>query len=123
MAILKHINVHNSNYHDFITYVLFQHDNHARPIYNERHKMILRENVLIDAINTTPWSYNIDCQISNRQYKKNRDPRDIKSHHFILSFDPKDAECGLTLEKAQALGMEFAQKHFSGHQCVIATHD
>ncbi|MBQ8935090.1 MAG: relaxase/mobilization nuclease domain-containing protein [Oscillospiraceae bacterium] len=123
MAILKHINVHNSNYHDFITYVLFQHDNHARPIYNERHKMILRENVLIDAINTTPWSYNIDCQISNRQYKKNREPRDIKSHHFILSFDPKDAECGLTLEKAQALGMEFAQKHFSGHQCVIATHD
>ena len=61
LAILKHINVHNSNYHDFITYVLFQHDSHARPIYNERHKMILRENVLIDAINTTPWSYNIDC--------------------------------------------------------------
>ncbi|MBQ8935101.1 MAG: relaxase/mobilization nuclease domain-containing protein, partial [Oscillospiraceae bacterium] len=123
MAILKHINVHNSNYHDFITYVLFQHDSQARPIYNERHKMILRENVLIDSINTTPWSYNIDCQISNRQYKKNREPRDIKSHHFILSFDPKDAECGLTLEKAQELGMDFARKHFSGHQCVIATHD
>ena len=123
MAILKHINVHSSNYHDFITYVLFQHDSHARPIYNEQHKMILRENVLIDAINTTPWTYNIDCQISNQHYKKNREPRDIKSHHFILSFDPRDAECGLTSEKAQALGMEFARKHFSGHQCVVATHD
>ena len=122
MAILKHINVHNSNYHDFVTYVLFQHDSHARPIYNAQHKKILRENVLIDAINTTPWSYGIDCQISNRQWKKNREPRDIKSHHFILSFDPKDVECGLTLEKAQALGMEFARKHFSGHQCVVATH-
>ena len=122
MAILKHINVHNSNYYDFITYVLFQHDSHARPIYNDQHKKILRDNVLIDAINTTPWSYGIDCQISNRQWKKNREPRDIKSHHFILSFDPKDAECGLTLEKAQALGMEFAQKHFGGHQCVVATH-
>ena len=47
----------------------------------------------------------------------------MKQHHFILSFDPKDVECGLTLEKAQALGMEFARKHFSGHQCVVATHD
>ena len=35
MAILKHIYVHNSNYHDFITYVLFQHDSHARPIFEE----------------------------------------------------------------------------------------
>ena len=123
MAILKHLSVHNSNYHDFITYVLFQHDNHTRPIYDEHHIKILRENVLIDGINTTPWTYNIDCQISNRHWKKNMEKRDIKQHHFILSFDPKDVECGLTLEKAQALGMEFAQKHFSGHQCVVATHD
>ena len=27
------------------------------------------------------------------------DERDIKQHHCILSFDPKDAECGLTPEK------------------------
>ena len=123
MAILKHLSVHNANYHDFITYVLFQHDNHARPICDEHHIKMLRENVLIDGINTTPWTYNIDCQISNRQWKKNLEKRDIKQHHFILSFDPKDIERGLTLEKAQALGMEFAQKHFSGHQCVVATHD
>ena len=123
MAILKHLAIHGSNYHDFITYVLFQHDSHARPIYDENHVKHLRENVLIDAINTTPWTYGIDCQISNRFWKKNRDRKDIKQHHFILSFDPKDVECGLTIEKAQALGMEFARKHFSGHQCVVATHD
>ena len=123
MAILKHLNVHNAKYHSFIIYVLFQHDDHARPIYNERHKMIMRENVLIDAINTTPYSYNTDCQLANQHWKKNMDERDVKQHHFILSFDPKDVECGLTLERAQALGMEFARKHFSGHQCVVATHD
>ena len=123
MAILKHLAIQGSNYHDFITYVLFQHDSHARPIYDENHVKHLRENVLIDAINTTPWTYGIDCQISNRFWKKNRDRKDIKQHHFILSFDPKDVECGLTIEKAQALGMEFARKHFSGHQCVVATHD
>ena len=123
MAILKHLAVHNSDYHAFITYVLFQHDSHARPIYDHNHVKKLRENYLIDAINTTPWTFNLDCQRSNRQWKKNREPREIKSHHFILSFDPKDVECGLTMEKAQALGMEFARKHFSGHQCVVATHD
>ena len=123
MAILKHIAVHNRNYHDFITYVLFQHDSHARPIYDHNHVKRLRENYLIDAINTTPWTYNLDCQRSNRQWKKNREEREVKQHHFILSFDPKDVECGLTMEKAQALGMEFARKHFSGHQCVVATHD
>ena len=123
MAILKHLSVHNSNYHDFITYVLFQHDSHALPIYNVHHLKVLRENVLIDGINTTPWTYSIDCQISNQHWKKNMDERDVKQHHFILSFDPKDIECGLTLEEAQALGLEFARKHFSGHQCVVATHD
>ena len=123
MAILKHLAVHNADYHAFITYVLFQHDIHARPIYDHNHVKKLRENYLIDAINTTPWTYNLDCQRSNRQWKKNREEREVKQHHFILSFDPKDVECGLTLEKAQALGMEFARKHFSGHQCVVATHD
>ena len=83
MAILKRINVRNDNYHDFITYVLFQHDNHARPVYNENHVKRLRENYLIDAINTTPWTFNLDCQRSNRKWKKNREPREIKSHHFV----------------------------------------
>lgn len=123
MAILKHLAVHNADYHAFITYVLFQHDSHARPIYDHNHVKKLRENYLIDAINTTPWTYNLDCQRSNRQWKKNREEREVKQHHFILSFDPKDVECGLTMEKAQELGMEFARKHFSGHQCVVATHD
>ena len=123
MAILKHLAVHNADYHAFITYVLFQHDSHARPIYDHNHVKRLRENYLIDAINTTPWTFNLDCQRSNRRWKKNRDEREVKQHHFILSFDPKDVECGLTMEKAQELGMEFARKHFSGHQCVVATHD
>ena len=119
MAILKHLAVHNADYHAFITYVLFQHDSHARPIYDHNHVKKLRENYLIDAINTTPWTYNLDCQRSNRQWKKNREEREVKQHHFILSFDPKDVECGLTMEKAQALGMEFARKHFSGHDKCI----
>ena len=124
MAILKHLNVHNRCYQDAVTYFLFQHDEHARPIYNERHKMILRDNVLIDAINTDVWSYNVDCQIANRKWHKNQGGRDIRSHHFIISFPKEDRdEHGLTPEIAQEIGMEFARKHFGGHQCLIATHD
>ena len=124
MAILKHLNVHNPCYQDAVTYFLFQHDEHARPIYNERHKMILRDNVLIDAINTDVWSYNVDCQIANRKWHKNQGERDIRSHHFIISFPKEDRdEHGLTPEIAQEIGIAFARKHFSGHQCLIATHD
>ena len=124
MAILKHLNVHNANYHDAVTYLLFQHDEHARPVRNERGKMVLRENVLIDAINTDVWSYALDCNETNQLWKKNRSAREVKSHHFLLSFSKEDADQnGLTLELAQQMGMDFARKHFGGHQCIVATHD
>ena len=124
MAILKHLNVHNANYHDAVTYLLFQHDEHARPVRNERGKMILRENVLIDAINTDVWNYALDCNETNQRWKKNRSTREVKSHHFILSFPKEDADQhGLTPELAQQMGMDYARKHFGGHQCIVATHD
>ena len=124
MAILKHMNVHNANYQDAVTYLLFQHDEHAQPVRNERGRMILRENVLIEALNTDIWSYAVDCNATNRQWRKNNSAREVKSHHFILSFPKEDAEeHGLTPELAQQMGMDFARKHFSGHQCIVATHD
>ena len=124
MAILKHIPSHNKFYQDAVNYFLFQHDDHARPIYNAQHKMILRDNVLIDAINTDVWSYSTDCQIANQHWGKNREKREVKSHHIIISFPKEDRDKhGLTPEIAQEIGMEFARKHFGGHQCVVATHD
>ena len=124
MAILKHISSHNKFYQDAVNYFLFQHDDHARPIYNAQHKMILRKNVLIAAINTDVWSYGADCQIANQHWGKNREKRDVKSHHFIISFPKEDRDKhGLTPEIAQEIGMEFARKHFGGHQCIVATHD
>ncbi len=48
---------------------------------------------------------------------------EIKSHHYIISFDPKDKEeCGLTGERAQQLGLTFAKKNFPGHQALVCTH-
>lgn len=121
---MKHLNVHNSCYQNAVTYLLFEHDEQAHPIYNKRGKMTLRKNILIDALNTDIWSYAFDCYATNHKWHKNCDKREIKSHHFILSFSKEDADLhGLTPELAQELGMEYAQRHFSGHQCIIATHD
>lgn len=36
---------------------------------------------------------------------------DVKSHHYIISFDPKDRELGLTMEQAQKMGLEFTKQH------------
>ena len=36
----------------------------------------------------------------NEHFKKNRSKSEIKSHHYIISYDPADAiECDLTGEK------------------------
>ena len=41
----------------------------------------------------------------------------------IISFDPKDAvENGLTMERAQALGLQFCKDNFPGHPAIVCTH-
>ena len=48
---------------------------------------------------------------------------DIKSHQYIISFDPRDAaDNSLTMEKAQALGLKFCEENFPGHPAIVFTH-
>ena len=46
----------------------------------------------------------------------------MKAHHYILSFDPRDAEVGLTMEEAHAMAVRFAREWFGGHVGVVFTH-
>ena len=63
------------------------------------------------------------CLLANRKYNKNNHPDDIKSHQYILSFDPRDAaDNGLTMERAQALGLNFCKENFPGHPAIVCTH-
>ena len=49
--------------------------------------------------------------LANRKYDKNNHPDDIKSHQYIISFDPRDAaDNGLTMEKAQALCLLYTSR-------------
>ena len=124
MAILKHIASKNADYGEAQRYLLFQYDEHTKkPILDENGELIPRKEYYIDGINCDPFSFDLECKELNAQYHKNQNFDDIKSHHYILSFDPKDTEeHGLTGEKAQQLGLEYVQKNFPGHQALVCTH-
>ncbi|MBP5169326.1 MAG: relaxase/mobilization nuclease domain-containing protein [Oscillospiraceae bacterium] len=65
----------------------------------------------------------IACMRANLHFGKNNLRGDVKSHHYIISYDPRDAEDhGLTVDRAQELGVEFCRKNFPGHQAMIVTH-
>jgi len=124
MAILKHTTSKNANYNDALFYLLFEHqENSMKPTLDENGKMIRRKGYILDGINCDPFTYAEECRELNEQYHKNQTAGEIKAHHYILSFDPEDQiDRGLTPEKAQALGMEYAKKNFPGHQTIVCTH-
>ena len=123
-AILKHIAVKSSNYAKMQQYLLFKHDpRHRQPILDEEGRMIFREAFIMGGINCDPFNFDTDCIQLNQQYGKNSRYGEIKAHHYIISFAPRDrTENGLTPEKVQAIGMEFARKFFAGHQVLVVTH-
>ena len=60
---------------------------------------------------------------ANLRYGKNQRREDVKSHHYIISFDPRDGpDNGLTVDRAQELGEKFCAEHFPGHQALVCTH-
>lgn len=77
----------------------------------------------MDGINCDPFTFDMACKELNAMYHKNESYEEIKSHHYIISFDPKDtAENGLTGERAQRLGLKYARKNFPSHQALVCTH-
>ena len=124
MAILKHISSKNADYGEAERYLIFQHDEYTqKPILDENGHMLIREEYYLDGINCDPFTFAAECQETNAYFHKNQSYNDINSHHYIISFDPKDRdEHGLTGELAQQLGVEYAKENFPGHQALVCTH-
>ena len=124
MAILKHIASKNADYGEAERYLIFQHDEYTqKPILDENGHMLIREEYYLDGINCDSFTFAAECQETNAYFHKNQSYNDIKSHHYIISFDPKDRdEHGLTGELAQQLGVEYAKENFPGHQALVCTH-
>ena len=147
MATIKHLSSKNSNYAAAVSYLTFQHNEYTGlPILDEKGRPKLRDSYLLDTLECGESSFAMACLIANRKYGKNGGREDVKTHHiwrhppkrmliylcaartaghtkYIISFDPKDAvENDLTMERAQALGLQFCKDNFPGHPAIVCTH-
>ena len=124
MATFKHISSKNADYGAAEAYLTFEHDEFTmKPTLDETGRLILREDYRIATLNCGEEDFAVACMRANLRYGKNQKREDVKSHHYIISFDPRDAaDNGLTVDRAQALGEKFCAEHFPGHQAIVCTH-
>ena len=124
MATFKHISSKNADYGAAEKYLIFAHDEFSmKPTLDENGRLILREDYRISTLNCGEEDFAIACMRANLRYGKNQKREDVKSHHYIISFDPRDGtDNGLTVDRAQQLGEEFCKTHFRGHQALVCTH-
>ena len=124
MATLKHINSKNADYGAAEQYLLFEHDEFTmKPVLDETGRLIPREDYRLSTLNCGGEDFAVACMRANLRYGKNQRREDVKSHHYIISFDPRDGpDNGLTVDRAQALGEKFCAEHFPGHQALVCTH-
>ena len=88
MAIVKHIKSRNANYSAAINYLLFEHDEKTgKKIVDESGRSILRKEFYMDGLNCDPMSFDKECELTNAHFHKNKKREDIKSHHYIISYD------------------------------------
>ena len=124
LATLKHINSKNADYGAAEQYLLFEHDEFTmKPVLDETGRLIPREDYRLSTLNCGGEDFAVACMRANLRYGKNQRREDVKSHHYIISFDPRDGpDNGLTVDRAQALGEKFCAEHFPGHQALVCTH-
>ena len=124
MATFKHISSKNADYGAAEAYLTFEHDEFTmKPTFDENGRLIPREDYRISSINCGDEDFAVACMRANLRYEKNQKREDVKSHHYIISFDPRDGtDNGLTVDRAQELGEKFCKEHFPGHQALVCTH-
>ena len=124
MATIKHISSKNADYGAAEKYLTFEHDEFTmKPVLDGNGRLIPREDYRMETLNCGSEDFALSCIRANMRYGKNNKREDIKSHHYIISFDPRDApDNGLTADRAQELGLAYCKEHFPGHQAIVCTH-
>ena len=75
-------------------YLVYQHDAFTgKQLLDEQGRPKLRESYILDTLECDDFSFATACLLANRKYGKNTQHGDIKSHQYIISFDPRDAAC------------------------------
>ena len=91
MATFKHISSKNADYGAAEAYLTFEHDEFTmKPTLDENGRLIPREDYRISSLNCGGEDFAVACMRANLRYEKNQKREDVKSHHYIISFDPRD---------------------------------
>lgn len=124
MAVIKHISSKNANYGAAQLYLEYEHDERSqKPVLDENGHYIPRSEYLISGVLCTPDTFALKCIKANLKYGQNQNKRDVKSHHYIISFDPRDKDDhNLTLEEVHQIGEQFCKENFPGHQALVCAH-
>ena len=120
MAIIKHIPVKNRYYSAAVEYLTCKFDEHTmKPLEDAKGRRIMRDNFLIEGINCEVDTFGAECIEVNRYYGKNNATKDVKAHHYIISFAPED---NITMQEAMDFGKQYIEKFLPGHQAILAVH-
>ena len=120
MAIIKHISVKNRFYSDAVEYLTCKFDEYTnKPILDEKGRVQERDSYLIEGVNCNADTFGAECIETNRLYGKNNSIKDVKAHHYIISFEPTD---DITMEQAMEFGKQWLEVFVPGHQAVLAVH-
>ena len=120
MAIIKHIPVKNRYYSAAVEYLTCKFDEHTmKPLEDAKGRRIMRDNFLIEGINCEVDTFGAECIEVNRYYGKNNATKDVKAHHYIISFAPED---NITMQEAMDFGKQYVEKFLPGHQAILAVH-
>ena len=117
LATFKHISSKNADYGAAEAYLTFEHDEFTmKPTLDENGRLIPREDYRISSLNCGGEDFAVSCMRANLRYEKNQKREDVKSHHYIISFDPRDGtDNGLTVDQAQ----EFTERNDASEICSI----
>lgn len=108
MATLKHLSSKNADYGVAEQYLTFEHDEFTgKPILDENGRLVPRQDYRISSLNCGEEDFAVACMRANLRYGKNQQREDVKSHHYILSFDPRDGPDRAKPITARKLGDDF----------------
>lgn len=120
MAIIKHIPVKNRYYSAAVEYLTCKFDEHTmKPLEDAKGRRVMRDNFLIEGINCEVDAFGAECIEVNRYYGKNNATKDVKAHHYIISFAQED---NITMQEAMDFGKQYVEKFLPGHQAILAVH-
>ena len=89
VAILKHVAGKSADYGAALDYLKYEHDEVLKkPLLDANGNWVLRRDILLEGINCEPELFDVECEMLNAQYHKNQNYNEIKTHHYLISFDP-----------------------------------